>query len=884
MPGRLWRRIVANLRRSSVERELDAEIEYHLDRETMRLIGEGLDASAARAEARKAFGGIEASKEASRDARGLRLIHEIEQDTRYAARLLRRQPALAVTIASTIALAIAGTTTLFSIVYGVLLKPLPFPNADRLVVISEESRTRPRMPVSYPDYLDWRARTHVFDDIGADLVIGGILTGGGEPTRVFGRAVTRSFFSTLQVAFALGRPFTAEEDRPGGAHVAILGNSLWRRRYGGDSAIVGQTILYNDDPYVVVGVLPADFEYYGRANANNDLFLPLGQDADEHYMVARDTRPLHVTARLRAGTTVAQASAEMTAVAAALANEHRETNADVGVRVRTLLDDYVGDVRRMLVLLLASAAVVLGIACANIANLLLARMASRQAERAMRLAVGASTGRLVRQFMTEVLVIVLLGGIAGLCLTAWAIAALPHAAADVLPRMADVTLNGRVALFAFAVTLVAAAACAIGPAVAGQRAHLRHSLGARGVTRGGRMRDAFVFGQIASSVILITAAGLLVRSFDELRRVDPGYVAAQVVTMRVRLPDAKYAQRAQVLGFLDALLSRVSAVPHVESACLTTAVPLGRTNEERFALRGQPLVPGVQQPVALTQWVTADYYRTFGIPLIAGRYFSPADREGAGDVAIVDEEFAKRYATSGNAAAIIGSDVRIIAEGDRWREIVGVVRHVRHRGLDEEPRPEIYAPYAQMEPGWQVELGRAMDLAVRGADAPDAIVSAVRSELRALDPDLPLSHVQKLTDAVAASIAPRAFAAAVLGAFATVALLLSALGIYGIMSYSVTQQTPELGVRLALGARREHVLRLVLRRAAAVVATGSIVGILSAFAASRLLDTLLYNVTPRDPFTYALGAIVLGAVALIAAWLPARRALRVDPLIALRQP
>jgi putative ABC transport system permease protein len=884
--GRVWRRCVANIRRSRTERDLDDEILYHLDQEVAQLRREGLDERTARTEARKAFGAIEVSKEASRDARGIRLLHDLRQDIQYALRLIGRQPAFAATIAATIAVAVAANTTLFGVVYGVLLKPLPFPQADRLVVISEESPTRPRMPVPYPDYLDWRARQHVFDDVSADLVIGGVLTGGAEAERVFGRAVTRDFFSTLNLPFALGRPFTDDEDRPGGPRVAIIGHALWQRRYGGNPAIVGHSITYNGDAYEVVGVLPAEFEYYGRADANNDLFLPLGQSTGEHYMVARDMHPLHVTARLRSDVPLERASADMRTIAAALAREHRETNADVDVRVRPLLDDYVGNVRTMLLLLFGSAAIVLAIACANIANLLLVRMTTRGQELAMRRALGASGGRLARQFLTESAVLAGAGGAAGVVIAASAIAALPRLLHGALPRAADVTLSWPVAVFALTITILSGAAFGAAPALIGRRSNLREPAGSGGrTTAGGRhLRDLFVLAQIALSTVLLTAAGLLVRSFDAVRRVDPGYTAEHVETMRVRLPDAKYSDRRQVVTFLDTLLARVAAHPGVESVCLTTGVPLGRANEEQFLVRGQPAVPGTQEPVALTQWVTDRYFRTFGIPVIAGRALTAADREGSAQVAVVDEQFATRYGHGENVASILGTHIRIVSEGDRWRDIVGVVRHLRHAGLEEQPRPEIYAPYLQMEPSWQLEIGRAMDLAVRSQESPEAVVTDVRSDVRALDPDLPLSHVRSMTDAVAASIAPRAFSAAVLLAFGVVALLLSMVGIYGVMSYSVSRQTAEIGVRLALGAQRHDVLRLVLRRVVIVLVAGAGVGIAVSLAAGGLLQTMLYGVTIRDPLSFAVSAFSLVAAALVAAWIPVRRALELDPVIAVRQP
>jgi predicted permease len=883
MTSRLLRRLRALLRPAAAERDLEDELRFHLEREAAQFARDGLSPQDARAAAVRSFGGFEPAKEACRDARGIRMLTDFARDVRYALRTHRRRPALGAVIVATMGVCIGANAAIFSIVDGVLLRPLPFPDSDQLVVITESTTNRPEMSVSYPDYLDWRARQHAFDDMAATIVIGGVLTGHGEPARVFGRAVTRSFFSTLQARFALGRPFTDEEDRPGGPRVAILSYGLWQRRYGGDAAQVGRTITYNNVPYTVVGVMPAALDFYGVDNANNDLWLPLGQFADEHYMNARDVHPVSVIARLTRGKTLGAARLEMSALAASIAAEHPDTNAGVGARIRGLLDDYVGDVRLTLLGLLVAAALVLVVACANIANLLLGKATTRRREIAMRLALGASRGRLVRQLATETLIPACAGGALGVALAVWAVAFLPYLD-GALPRIANVAIDWRVALFALVLTLAAGIGCAIVPAfsVGGDRqASLQQSAG-RHSAAGRRLREAFVLVEIALSVCLLVAAGVLLRSAVALHHVDPGYRGDRVVTMRVRLPDGRYTDRRQVMAFLDRLLERVSSIPAVESACLTTGVPLGRANDERFTIDGRPLEPGPDQPVALAQWVSRGYYRTFGIPLVAGRYFSDVDGEGADNVAIVDEEFVRRYFPSRAPALAIGERIRLLGEGDRPRRIIGVVRHIRHAALDEAPKAEIYAPYEQMEPGWQLEIGRAMDVAILGTGNPAAIVSTVRNRLRGLDADLPLSHVQTMPEALAASMATRTLAAQLVGAFAAAAFLLSILGVYGVMNYAVTERTREIGVRLALGARRDQVLQLIVAGALRLTALGTGAGLLLGAAASQLLQQQLFAVSAHDPLTLVLASTTIGAAALLASYLPARRAMQLDPISSLR--
>jgi putative ABC transport system permease protein len=632
-------------------------------------------------------------------------------------------------------------------------------------------------------------------------------------------------------------------------------------------------------------VLPASFDYYGVGNANNDLFLPLGHLADNEYMRDRDSHPVRVLGRMKQGATLEQARADLSAIAASLAQEYPASNRNVGVAMQPLLDDYVGDVRLTLAVLLAAALLVLVVASANIANLLLARAAARRREIAVRLALGAGRLRVMRQLITESLVLSMFGGALGVVAGTSAARLLDHIAPNSLPRLTEVQIDVRVVAFSIAVTVLAGLAFGAAPAFQASGVDLRRFLGEGGrglAPRSRRLREALVVAQMALCIALVVGAGLLVRSYAALLRADPGYDAEHVTTMRIRLPDGRYRDRARVLSVLDEALAKISSMRGVERAALTTGVPLGRGNDERYAVDGEPAVPRERAPVALAQWVTPDYFQTLRIALVAGRYFTPADREDGVDVAIVDEEFSARTFPGEARTAALGRRVQLAGEKGRWREIVGVVRHVRHAALDEIPRAEVYAPFDQMDPGWQLEIGRAMDVAIRSRDGSSTIVAGVREQLRAIDPELPLSHIRTMEDALAISMAPRSFTLTLLGMFAVVAVVLCVVGLYGVTSYAVTQRTREIGIRVALGARPQQVVALLMGRGARVIAAGVVLGLAAAIACGRVLQDLLYGVQPGDPVTFTAAAALLCVVAAIASYLPARRATRLDPVVAMR--
>jgi putative ABC transport system permease protein len=885
MLGRLLRRLTHLLRSGTAERDLHDELQLHLERLTADFVRDGLPPDEARAAALREFGGLEQSKEACRDARGLRLLHELREDLRYAGRMLRKHTGLTAVVMVTLGVGIGATTAIFAVVDAVLLRPLSFPAADRLVVIKERTAARPDRAVAFPDFLDFRARQKTFDGMSAALIIGGVLTGDAEAERVFGHAVTRDFFETLGTPMLIGRSFTADEDQPGGARAIILSYPLWQRRYGRDETVVGRAVSYNGESHTIVGVLPATFDYYGRGNRNYDIFLPIGPLRNQRYMQTRESFPVSVVGRMKPGVPLARAWTDLATISSALEQEHSSTNQGVSVTLTPLLEDFVGDTRRALIVLLAASCLVLTIACVNVANLLFARASTRRQEVAVRLALGARRGRILRQLITESLLLSAIGGAFGLCVAWLATNWLTTLAPAGLPRMDNIALDWRLVFFSALITTMTGLACGIAPA--GQTADVdlhgvMRSTG-RAVTGGGtRLRAALVTGQVAVCVALLIGTGLMLRSFHRLSAVDPGFRAANVVTMRLRLPDARYRTRDQVLPMLDGVLQRIAALPGVDSVCLTTGVPLGRWRDSGFTVAGQPEEPPDRGPLALTQWVTADYHRTFGIGVLAGRAFTPADGATAADVTIVDEEFVRRHMPGRRMASALGQRIRVRGDGERWRAIVGVVRHISHGGLDEIPRAEIYIPYAQAEPGWQLEVGRAMDIGVR-SDAPtEAVLAAVRQQIRSFDPELPLSNITTLEAALERSMAPRLLNVVLLSVFSGAALLLCVVGISGVVSYAVSQRTREIGVRVALGAQRREVLALVMRGGMRTVLGGVALGVAAALALGRVLEGLLFSVHPRDPLTVMTVAATLTVVAALASYLPARRAMTVDVVATLR--
>jgi putative ABC transport system permease protein len=810
-------------------------------------------------------------------------------DFRYSARALRKNPSFAVLAILTIALGIGANTSIFTAVNGVLLKSFSFPEAERLVVVTGVSKSLSDMGVSYPDYLDWRAEQNVFVDLGARFPAGGIITGIGEPERVFGRYVTASFFSTLRIKPQIGRFFGEDEDKAGAAHVLVISDGLWRRCFNADPAVIGRAINFNGASWTVIGVLPANFDFYGRSNLNNDVFLPMiGTFGKESFVNDRSSHPCAVIARLRPGVSEHQAEVAMNTIAAQLAAQYPATNAGMTVEVHSLLRDFVGEESKALLVTSAGAILVLLIACANVANLTLARASTREREIAVRLAVGGSRWQIVRLLLSESLLIASIGGALGVLLAFWAVAAFKAISAGVIARIDEIGVDVPVLIFSAGTIFLATVLFGLLPAW--KAAHVNVELALRSGARGSgsglaRVRKTLIVSELTLALMLLIGASLLVKSFWNLMDVNPGFDPTHVQTFRLRLPDFKYDNPEMAIRAVKELRRRLSELPGVKRVGITSGIPLGRIYEESYWLEGQPEPANeLQWPAVLSFFVDEDLCRTLGIPLLAGRMLSERDTDHTPPVVLVDDEFVHIH-FGGDMHAALGRRLRFKGNNEPWREIVGVVGHVTHYGLEEHARGEVYKPWLQVRQtmdNLDFHYLRAMDFAVKTAGEPNSYLPAIKAELRKIDDDLPLGNVATLEQKLRDSTATRRFNLGLISTFALLALILSAVGLYGVMSYGVNQRTTEIGIRMAVGAQPKDVLKLILREGLVVAVIGTLLGVCGAFALTRFFSGLLFGVSAGDPGIYLSAASLLLIVATAACFWPARRASTVQPLEALR--
>jgi putative ABC transport system permease protein len=800
-------------------------------------------------------------------------------DLRYALRGLRRAPGFALAAVLTLALGIGANSAIFSVVNSVLLRPLPYAAPEQLVMVWGRYPEFGRTSTSIPDFRDWREQTGSFAAMAARREGLAVLMGSGEPEQLTADRVTANFFQTLGVRPRLGRGFLPEEELGGGGEdqVVVLSDGFWRRRFGADAGVVGRTITLSGRPYTVVGIAPADFRF-ARAV---DLWAPLQVDDPE---AQRRSESLTVFGRLKPGVTVARAGADLAGVLRRLAEQYPETNGSLQSEVIGMQDDFVGDVRPAIVAFMGAVGLVLLIACANVANLLLARAAAREREVAVRVALGAGQGRLVRQLLTESAVLAVLGGLLGLALAAWAVAAVRAAEVQFIPRQTEVRVDVAVVLFSLVLAAATGLLFGLAPAVRLAGTSLQGVLreGARGSTLGGaagRLRSALVLGEVAVALVLLVGAGLLIRSFEMLNRVDVGFDPRGVLTYQAVFPTAKFQDVEQLPALYERVIDGARAIPGVQGAAVSRSLPMDGAGYITFAIEGRPsressagAAPEDLQPFA----VSPGYFGVLRIPLRRGRLFAASDAAGAPDVALINEEMARRFFTDGRDP--IGRRVTFGDPADTsavWSTIVGVVGDVAQEGVTAKPYPQLYRPIAQ-------QPSRLVAVALRTARDPLAIAPAARQALRAVDRDVPLSRLQTLEARVADSIARPRVSVLLISAFAWVALTLAAVGIYGVMSYTVAQRTREIGVRMALGASAGNVQRLVVRQGMGPALVGVAVGLVLALLGSRLIASLLYGVSAVDPLTFVAVPIFLGAVALLATVVPAFRATRVAPTVALR--
>jgi putative ABC transport system permease protein len=799
------------------------------------------------------------------------------RDLRYAVRALLRQPGFSIAVALTLALGIGANTAIFSVVHGVLLRPLPYPNDGQLMTVWTKFASGLHETASMPDYGDWKAQNTTFARMSAYANSNDNLASpGGEPERVPSARVIPDFFETLGVTPAAGRWFVPDEFVFGSHRVVVLGHGLWVRRFGANPAVVGQTITLNARPYTVVGVAPESMRLPARAQ----LWSPLAFDPASGPQ-GRRSDFLSVIGRLKPGVTQRRAQSDMGAIGRRLAAAYPATNARVGVEVISLHDQLVGQIRPALLVFSAAVALVLLIACANVANLLLARATARDREMAVRAALGAARSRLVRQMLTESLVLAVTGGVLGLLLAWWGVRGLKAAAPPTLPRLDEIGLDPVALAFTAVAVIVTGFLFGIAPALRGSSFALHSTLsaggrGGIGGGRGERLRGGLVVAQVALALVLLVGSGLLVRTFARLQQVDLGFDPRNVLTAQVVLPGAKYTTDDRMLGFFEALRDRLTSTPGVQVAGFTSDVPLaGGYSYISFAVIGQPVPQhGQSLPDAIPTIATPDYFSALRIPLVAGRLFGPSDGPKAPRVVVVNQELVKK-AFAGRDP--IGERISFgnPTDSTSWLTIVGVVGSTRLEGVGLETYAQTFTPLAQSPVPYVYVIART-------AGDPLALTNALRREVVALDPTLPIASIMSMEQRAAESVAQFKLNSVIVTLFAAVALVLASIGIYAVISYAVVQRTREIGIRMALGAARGDVLRLIVRDGMAPAVIGVVAGAAGALAVTRLMRSLLYGVSATDPLVFGAVAGALAAVALGACWVPARRASRVDPNVALR--
>jgi predicted permease len=804
------------------------------------------------------------------------------QDLRYGFRMLVKRPGFTVIAVLALALGIGANTAIFSVVNAVLLRPLPYKDPQRIVAVWETNpqlgaEMRNRNEVAMGNFLDWRAQNRTFERMGALFYANANLTGTGEPERLQSVVVTTDLFDVLGVQPALGRSFRPEEETVASPRVVVLSHGLWQRRFGSDPSVVGRNLTINGNQVTVVGVMPQGFQLQFPTSMQVEMWLPMR--IDPATQADRKAHYLYVLARLKEGLTLEQSQAGMTSIAGQLQQQFPDTNAGKSANVVSLHKQLVGNVQPYLYVLFAAVGFVLLIACANVANLLLARVAARHKEVAIRIALGASRWRLVRQLLTESILLASAGGLLGLLLAYWGIDLLVALTPGDVPRLNEIGLHAPVFIWTLLVSILTGVLFGLAPALQASKPDLNESLKESGRTSAGlersRLRNLLVVSEVALALVLLICAGLMIKSFMRLQQVSPGFEPKNLLTMNISLPRQKYPEAQQANGFYNQLFERVRAVPGVEAVGGIDPLPLSDSNGTTgFVVEGGPMLALADRPEVGERSVTPDYFQTMRIPVLKGRAFTAQDRENTPRAMIVNEALARRYWPN---EEVLGKRLGFEDDASKqvWWEIVGVVGNVKHERLDAEAKPEVFFPYEQSPRNF-------MSLVVRTTSDPSRMIAGVRDQVLAIDKDQPVFDIKTMEQRLSKTVAQSRFIMLLLGVFSALALILAAVGIYGVMAYVVSLRTHEIGIRMALGAQGRDVLRMVVRQGMTLVLIGVAIGLVAAFALTRLMSSLLYGVTATDPLTFITVALVLGMVALLAIFIPARRATRVDPMEALR--
>jgi predicted permease len=885
---RSWLRAI--LQRSRVEREMDAELRFHIEAYAEDLVRRGVAREEALRRARLEFGGVERAKEECRDARGASFIETLVQDIRFASRILRKSPGFTAVAVFTLAVGIGASAAVFSLVNAILLKPLPYPDSSRIVL--PELISPPGVNLG-SEYFPWgqaqfRMLTrdaHPFQTVGAFQNDTFNLTGAGEPASLDGFRASQEFFPALGVSPALGRTFTAEEDQPGHEYEVILGDRMWRERFAADRDVLGRTVDLNGYAYTVVGVMPAEFAFPRAEEMPSSFNFPREPQLWVPLAIPAEPKPgpseLAVVARLKSDLTVAQAQAAMDLITKHVESQDHRYVGWFNTRVVPLQRQVVGDTRRPLQLMLSAVGIVLLIACSNVANLLLTRSLARRKEFTLRAALGAGPARLIRQLLTESLLIAIAAGGVGILIAYAGIYFVKALGPSNIPRLREVTLDLPVLAFALGISLATGILFGLAPAIGAARENLVDSLKEGNQRSGGsritpRLRNALLVSQVALALVLVIAAGLLTRTFFQLLGADGGFNAERVLTFQLPLPALKYAEQDHVVTLFGNVLERLRAVPGVQAAGIGETVPMGGEGESTvIRVPDHPAASQKEMPFANFTVISPGYFSAIGTPLLRGRDFQETDTTDSMPVAIVNAAMERKYWATDGA---LGKQVGPGSTRFPLLTIVGVVLDVKHTSLREETAPEMYVLYNQKP--WPSLLN--MRVALRTKADPAAMTESVRENIHAIDPDLPLAKVMTLATLLDDSMAQPRFSVFLLGAFGALALLLASIGMYGVISYSVLLRTQEIGIRMALGAQRRKVFGMVLGQGAQLAGLGIAIGLVVALGVTRLMASFLYGVRATDPLTFFAVSLLLLGLALLACYLPARRAMRVDPMVALK--